>query len=229
MSKAPFLPRGDAELVTWLNNFALKFVVHQPTLGLPPADATATTNDAAYWEWFVETHMQEMAKAQEWTASKNILRDDANAASPHTSPAPLTLAPEPGAVPPGVFTRIRALVRRIKAAPAYTVPMGEDLGIEGAEITIDLPSMKPLLTLRLASGGHPEVVWTRKSMDALEIEVDRGTGWQMLAIDTEPNYVDHSPLPASGQSAVWHYRAIYRLSDERVGQWSDVATIPVMG
>jgi hypothetical protein len=41
--------------------------------------------------------------------------------------------------------------------------------------------------------------------------------------------VDTAPLPASGQSAVWHYRAIYRLSDERVGQWSDVATIPVMG
>jgi len=229
MAKGFYLPRTDAEKMTWLNNFALKFVVHQPTIGLPPADATATTNDAAYWEWFVETHMQEMAKAQEWTASKNILRDDANAASPHTSPTPLTLAPEPGAVPPGIFTRIRALVRRIKAAPAYTVPMGEDLGIEGAEQTIDLPSMKPDLSARITSGGHPELVWLRRGMDALEIEVDRGAGWVLLAMHTEPNYVDHAALPPSGQSAVWHYRAIYRLNDEQVGQWSDVATIAVMG
>jgi hypothetical protein len=30
-------------------------------------------------------------------------------------------------------------------------------------------------------------------------------------------------------SAVWKYKAIYRLNDEQVGQWSDVASISVMG
>ena len=38
-----------------------------------------------------------------------------------------------------------------------------------------------------------------------------------------------SPLPAAGTSAVWKYKAIYRLNDAQVGQWSDVATIGVMG
>lgn len=35
-------------------------------------------------------------------------------------------------------------------------------------------------------------------------------------------------LPAAGISAVRKYKAIYRLNDEQVGQWSDVASISVM-
>ena len=36
-------------------------------------------------------------------------------------------------------------------------------------------------------------------------------------------------LPASGTGAVWKYKGIYRLSDEQVGQWSDVSSLSVMG
>ena len=34
---------------------------------------------------------------------------------------------------------------------------------------------------------------------------------------------------AIGTSAVWKYKVVYRLNDAQVGQWSDVATIGVMG
>ncbi len=36
-------------------------------------------------------------------------------------------------------------------------------------------------------------------------------------------------LPAPGASAVWKYKAIYRLEDTQVGQWSNEARISVMG
>lgn len=42
-------------------------------------------------------------------------------------------------------------------------------------------------------------------------------------------YLDTAPLPAPGASAVWKYKAIYRLRDEQVGHWSDVASVSVMG
>ena len=32
---------------------------------------------------------------------------------------------------------------------------------------------------------------------------------------------------AAGQSALWKYKAIYLQADQRVGQWSDVVSIPV--
>jgi len=50
-----------------------------------------------------------------------------------------------------------------------------------------------------------------------------------LAFHTIPDYLDTAPLPAPGTSAVWKYKAIYRLGDEQVGQWSDVVSIPVAG
>jgi hypothetical protein len=34
---------------------------------------------------------------------------------------------------------------------------------------------------------------------------------------------------AAGQSALWKYKAIYHQGDDRVGQWSDVVSIPVAG
>jgi hypothetical protein len=88
---------------------------------------------------------------------------------------------------------------------------------------------KPELTLSLVQGGQVLVGWKRQGMDALRIEVDRGQGWQFLAIDTVPDYLDTAPLPAAGQSAVWKYRAIYLLDDQPAGQWSDPASLAVMG
>ena len=50
-----------------------------------------------------------------------------------------------------------------------------------------------------------------------------------LAIDAVPDYLGTAALPAPGVSTVWKYKAIYRLNDEPVGQWSDVASVSVMG
>ncbi|MBI3853039.1 MAG: hypothetical protein HY298_22545 [Verrucomicrobia bacterium] len=60
--------------------------------------------------------------------------------------------------------------------------------------------------------------------------MDRGDGvFACLAIDTVPDYLDTAALPAAGTSAVWKYKAIYRLNNEQVGQWSDVTSICVIG
>ena len=59
--------------------------------------------------------------------------------------------------------------------------------------------------------------------------MDRGQGFVFLAIDTVPDSLDTADLPAAGASATWKYLTIYRLNDERVGQWSDVASNSVMG
>jgi hypothetical protein len=37
------------------------------------------------------------------------------------------------------------------------------------------------------------------------------------------------PMHAAGQSSLWKYKAIYLQADLRVGQWSDVVSIPVAG
>ena len=52
-------------------------------------------------------------------------------------------------------------------------------------------------------------------------------GRKFLAIDTQPNYLDNSPLPPVGTSAIWKYKAVYILHDEEVGEYSDEVSITV--
>ena len=130
---------------------------------------------------------------------------------------------------PGIFTRVSSLCARIKKHSAYTDAIGQDLDLIGAEHTVDTANAKPALKLELLA-GHPNVKWSKGPFDALELWGDHGTGiFTFLAIDLEPDYLDNFPLPSPGTSAVWKYKAIYRLHDEQVGHWSDVVSIAVQG
>jgi hypothetical protein len=91
-------------------------------------------------------------------------------------------------------------------------------------------NLKPTLKIAL-QGSQPTITWNKQNMDSLELWVDRsdGKGSVFLAIDTIPDYTDTAALPASGASAVWKYRGVYREDDTQVGQWSDVIATTVMG
>lgn len=226
MAKSRYLPNDDAGKCTWLSNFAQKLAGYAAALGLTGPETAAVTADCLFFTWVCDARNQYLTKAQDWTAFKNLLRN---------GPAPLGAIPSapalgtpPAVVAADIFGRITALVARTKTQPGYTPAIGEDLGIIGAEETVDLDAMKPILTLTLPA-GHPNIGWKKQGMDALEIWVDRGAGFAFLAIDTVPDYLDTAPLPAAGSSAVWKYKAIYRLRDEQVGHWSDVASVSVMG
>ena len=73
-----------------------------------------------------------------------------------------------------------------------------------------------------------QVQWKKASFTGIRIEVDRGTGWTFLDIDTKPHYEDPAS-PAPGATVLWKYRAIYLDGDTVFGQWSDVGTIAVTG
>ena len=65
--------------------------------------------------------------------------------------------------------------------------------------------------------------------DAIEIWADRGDdkGFILATTTTAPGFTDTAAKPSTG--AVWKYKAIYRLRDAQVGQWSDVVSIAVGG
>lgn len=142
------------------------------------------------------------------------------------------LAAAPPAVVAGIFQRATKLASIVKSRVNYAEADGIDLGIVGAEATeTDRVMLKATISLRLINGGHPEIVWKRNGMSAIDIYVRRGDReeWVFLATDTVPNYTDTFALPASGESAVWAYKAIYRADDEQTGQWSDEASVLVKG
>ncbi len=231
MSKTEYyFPKKDEERTTWFNNFGAKLPNYAMKYNITPAEVMDIQNSALYFDAFVKYRNQSGAFQNSLTDHRDVISNGlSNGATLQPLQPPMMMLPPPP--PPGIFKRARALVSRIKAHVNYTEADGRDLGIIGSEIgATDLTSIKPVFRIRLVAGGHPEIVWTRQGMGALEIQKQNGDGqWHFLAMDTVPNYTDMEALPASGQSAVWQYRVIYRLKDERVGQWSDVVSVTVTG
>ena len=122
----------------------------------------------------------------------------------------------------------RPVTRQVKAASTYTEAMGTALGVIGSDsVDPDPATLTPEISLRI-NGGKVEVLWTKDGQEGVEIQKDSGTGqWTFLALDTRPNYIDTTPMPAP--SAKWKYRAIYSNDAQRIGQWSNVAEITVGG
>ena len=88
------------------------------------------------------------------------------------------------------------------------------------------PVLKPILS---AVGVLLGWSWQGfgKFLDALEILVDCGDGHGYVAhtIDTTPNYFDTAPMPAA--PAKWTYQAVFRVGEQRVGQWNDPVSVMV--
>lgn len=232
MPKSDYLQANDDAFVAQLIQFRDNIGNYATTLGVAPADVTAQAADTAYMEFVVLGQQTVQGGAEQWTTWKDLVRDGG---TPPAAGAPLPPT-FPASVPVvglGVEPRFRALVKQIKAHKNYNAAIGQALGIEGAEqVSPDLATVQPELKLTL-SGDSVKVGWGWRGnsafLDQCEIQVDRGSdaGWQLLAIDTTPNYVDTAAHPASPTK--WKYRAIYHVGDQRVGQWSNEVSLTVGG
>jgi hypothetical protein len=201
--------------------------VHATTLGIAPAVVTQVEEDAVNFSIIIANISVFRDYSKQTTEYKNLMRDGNPSGAPigAIAPAPATITfPNP---PLGnIFGRVRALVQTIKNNPNITPAIEQDLGILGADIDIDLPAMKPDINIKLQA-GQPLLKWKKNRMQGIKIFVDRGTGYQFLALDTQPDYLDTHPLPPAGQTATWKYKAVYVFDDAEVGQYSDEDVVVV--
>lgn len=230
MPKLDYISQNDVLFATQLQTFKTNAPAYATVLGLTTAQLNAQTADADYFQYVAGCLQIMQDTAQQWTSWKNDVRIGHKTLASGEPVVP-ALLPAVTAVDAGVENRFRALVKLVKASPGYNSSIGEALGIEGAEQTgPDLASLKPTIQVRI-NGAHVDVLWGwdghGKYLDLAELQVDRGNGWEMLAFDTTPNYTDTNPFPSS--PVKWKYRLIYRVGDQRVGQWSDETTITVGG
>ena len=227
--KKRFIPDGDQAKVGFIVNLGAKMPDHAATLSITPAEVTSVQADAAMFKYLMDMQEAYKTNKQEVTRYKNILRDGPLGTPLGVVPVAPTLPVAPVAVSAGIFVRISQLAMRIKGNPAYNEAIGEDLGLVGDEQVIDIPNMKPVLKSRLDS-GRPLIIWKKgPAADVLDIYVDRkdGLGFVFLATDTQPDYLDTFPVPAGVTTAVWDYKAIYRIGDDTVGQFSEPIQVTV--
>jgi len=222
-----FMPSTDSGKADLLDHLSSALPRYAALLDVSTVDVAALKVDADAFRYTLRAQTDVLAYGQHWTAYKNMLRDGGSGTADW--PIALVLAePVPPAVSPGVIARLAALAAHIKTHKNYTSAIGQDLWLIGSSQVVDTSTWKPILNIQ-NQAGHPIIVWSKGQASAIEIWVDRGDGnnFVLLAINTEPNTTDSSPLPVAG--AIWKYKAIYRLHDEPVGQWSDVLSVSVGG
>ena len=228
--KAPYLAKDDPGKVSWLKNLAKKTPTYASVLDITPAEQTSLDNDDAMFEYIVITmHPAYKTKVQDITAYKNIMRDGPLGTPTPPIPVAPTLPTAPTVVDSGIFPRVAKFVQRLKNHPNYTVNIGEDLGIEGAEMTFEQSELKPELKGAL-DANRPKIIWKKGPFaDSIDLYVDRqlNGNYEYLANDSEPDYIDTYPMPVDAASVVYRYKGIYRINDEQVGQFSDPITITV--
>lgn len=224
-----YLERTDEKLAIQINNFANKIDTYATQFGFTPAETLNMRYDAMFFTWAVNNVAKIDTYKKNWTVFKTILLKGEDGVATNNVPAPPTLDVQPIAVTPGMLKRFTSMVARVKAHPSYTTAIGQNLGIEGAEnATLDPQEAKPVINVGM-NADKVVVEWTKGAYSGIHIEKDSGNGFVMLDKDFIPDYIDNSPLPASGTSALWKYRAIYLIKDEKVGQWSNIASITVAG
>ena len=227
MAKKHYLPKSDEGKGVWLNNFSEKLPNHAAALGISADTLTSVQNDAKMFNYMVNLVNAFKNGQGERVGYKDILKFGPEGTV--LGPVPVfNNVPPPANVQSGIFIRIRRLVQNIKSNNSYNESIGSDLGIIGSETDEVIMEMKPVLKVRMAA-GKPEIVWKKGKADSIDIYVDRGDGksFVYLANDSNPNFRDNSEIPAGAEISEWKYKAIYRIRDEQVGQFSDVASAVV--
>ena len=226
MPKNYYLPNDDAGRAALLEHLAAHLPALANTLELGESHIKQLEADAASFSYTLSSLESVQATAKRWTAYKNLQRDggEGTAAYPHVA----NLPPAAPAVPHGIIPRLTSLVARIKAAKNYSDDIGRELNFIGAAQIVDTDSAKPILDIS-KKAGQPSIQWPKGDADAIEIWVDRSDekGFGFLTIANSTRVPDNAPLPAT--PVTWQYKAIYRVKDNRVGEWSDVVSITAGG
>lgn len=251
MAKKSFVPDSEDGKASWFKNFANKLGGYAAKYSIGAtelADVTASELSFDYWFQFAKQNREYALKV---TAYKNEVRDGVPAgAEPSVQPTPPPTGPVPPATAPGGYLRAIALGNSIKAKKNYTVADGQDLGLEGAEITTADPStFKPVLSVVTGNNGKPDIKWKKQAgTNGIHIymKVTGGSatapipamspspspavpGFVFIGTDTQPDFIDNTPLPPEGQTQQRIYKAIYFLNDQNVGQFSEEVKITVTG
>jgi len=224
------IPRDDAGKLALLQHLNAKLPFYAPILEV---SAEELAQLRACTEWF-ELIISAQDSAYKYTdalfACKRVLREGPKSTT-ITLPPPPVIPPLPVSEPcADIFGFLSDLITRVKQHKNYIEAIGQVLGINALPpVDLAYSTLRPVLTVNF-QGGHPLLSWKSNRADALELEADHGTGqFRLLTIKMLPGYLDKNPLPPLGSIALWKYRAIYRIRDEQVGQWSEVLDVGVRG
>ncbi len=205
----------------WHEQFKTSVLANAATFSLVAADTTDVTNDNTDYHAKVTNQVTTTNTAKQATADLGTSRTTAE-------------------------KHARALVKRIKAHPAYTAAFGNLLGIVGPEDTTDISTLKPEITGEAKKGGVVEIDFNLANSEGVNMNPEsfRGysrrngdTDFKFLACragvrrrrarDTSPTYMDNPNASGlvAGKPELREYKAVFVVGDVEVSQFSDEITV----
>ena len=235
MANQPYYPTREGDQLTWFTNLQSKIATYYTPLDIGPARQAKLQLSLEWliWTWgtFLPSRRQDAPAATAWRNQLATGTSDGSTAV--TPPVPATLTPPVGAPFFGTLTWLFEEIGRWKSAEGYNENIGQSLALIGsAQSGPDFTIIQPGITAT-ASGSTVKIGWGWQGygafLDLCELTVDRNDnkGFVPLAYDTTPNYEDTAPFPATPTK--WSYKAIYRVDDHQVGQWSGEVSVVVGG
>ncbi len=229
MKKKYFLPVGDSQRSTWLRNFNAKLPGYATKLGLTKLETDSVNKDTLAYDYVLDMVANSKTFEHTCATQKTSFRNSKSGTEVIPFPVYVVSTP-PDTVPYGIFTRITALVKKIKASKGYLVSIGTDLDIIGTEMAgkESLDTAQPTLTIKIAA-GNPQLKYTKGDKSGIILESKRGTETEFTLTDkiSVSVYNDKRPNLISGKPEKRDYRAWYTVKDEIVGIVSAVVTILV--
>jgi hypothetical protein len=198
--------------------------------GLTTVDINEILADSLYFNFYVVKRAGVPDYAKAWTKKGDDMLNGKGDASLWPQGADTSIAPAD--VPNGIVARYREKVQRMKSQKSiYKVDDGIIMGFDSVHTVFVPGDGKPTPKVSLVNGGHPQLAFIISEYQQVEIQVDRGDGKGMVALDKTKNvhYVDNSTLPEAGVTALWKYQMIYWYADARAGAWSAIMEIAVKG
>ncbi len=197
-AESRFIPSQDHDFLVWLDHFIVSLALEPAGYGLTEDDISALKAASDDFHSKIAKASETQAAAKQATTNKNDSRSSAE-------------------------SKIRGLVRQIKARQNYTEGQGASLGIEGREKTFDLSSSKPSLSGVDQTGGKVALSFTKYKSDGINIYCQRESDadWVLLGRATVSPYVDTRPLLQTGKPELRRYAAIYMSKDQEIGQFGD--------
>ena len=230
MTTSTTMPRTDAGKRELLQHLSAQLPNYAALLEISASDLDQVQSGSDWLDYSLKVELAAQRYTDGNYAFKRVLRDGPKSATINL-PAPLVVITPPTSQPfADIVGFLGALIIRIKKHKNYTETIGKSLHIIPAQTPAPDPALlQPELTFDY-NGGHPVLYWYHNGTDALLIEADYGTGsFSLVTIQMSTRFEDSAPLPSPGTVVLWKYRAIYRIRDAQVGQWSKVLEISVKG
>ncbi len=216
-------------MVQQFDQFTLKLPGYAATFGLTTAQTTASRNDYLWTAYAVLCVAQYEAQLRNRVSWRDYLLDGPITAA--AAPVPGTGAdpgpPEVPAVADGALPRWRKLVEFLKAHPAFTKAIGDDLGIEAPAAPAQ--TMKPTIKCATEPNGKVFLNVLKDGHDAFTVFCKRGAEAQpsLLGVYTRSRIEDGRPPLVTGQPELREYTIQYRDADQPVGEMSDPCRVTV--